>query len=95
MNKLVFNFKEDTPFNDNLLNEMSDEIGQLDNSEAIHLYFNGKIPVEVGMYMVEISSYCDLNLYLDEVDAEAKEFLEQAIRFANKKMIIKFNKEKK
>ncbi len=92
-NKMTLEFIKDDKFNDNLLQEMNTEFAKLDRFKKVLVECIGMVPVEVGMYILEVSNHCDMDLITTDIKLE--EFLMFSKPFqTNSSLKITIKKEK-
>ncbi len=91
-NSINCSFTTDGKFDDTLLENMADAFASLDRFKPVIVNFNGLIPVEAGMYCLEVSRHCTMIMNIE--DEKAKEFLKFSQPFKDNSQLTINIKEK-
>ncbi len=73
-NTLTLSFEKDGEFNENLLADVADNIKNL-NQKNLNIICNGFIPIELCLYLGEISKHCEMTIKFND-DTQGRNFLE-------------------
>jgi len=73
-NTIIFTFSQDESFNENILNDAADNFKLL-KQQNLNIVCNGFIPLELCMYISNVSKFCEMTIdFVD--DSEGQKFLE-------------------
>ncbi len=88
-NTLLFDYKKDSVFDENILYEASNNFAKL-KQDALIVICKGYLPIELLMYLSEVSKHCEMSIEFD-IDTEGKKFLQRLVKQQNSN--IKFKDE--
>jgi len=72
-NSLTLSFKTDDSFDNDILITLEKKFKGLDQHKQLSVYINGFAPLEVLAYIIEVSKYCNMVIFI--ADEKGYEFL--------------------
>ena len=69
INTLKITFPEVQELDPELYTKIHNELKKFNQSRKVYINIYGPIPIEIPPYLLEVSTYCDLYLTVDDEDA--------------------------